>query len=73
MSKEDVDKRVRNLTKLTKEHLVAGLKADFFDSVHPIPEVYIDVSTFCQAFLNFDLHYSLPLHSSDLLICRVIN
>jgi hypothetical protein len=39
MSKEDVDKRVRNLTKLTKEHSVADLKADFFDSVHPIPEV----------------------------------
>jgi hypothetical protein len=39
MSKEDVDKRVRNLTKLTKEHSVADLKANFFDSVHPIPEV----------------------------------
>jgi hypothetical protein len=39
MSKEDIDKRVRNLTKLTKEHSVADLKANFFDSVHPIPEV----------------------------------
>jgi hypothetical protein len=41
ISKEDVDKRVRNLTKLTKEHAVANLTADFFDSVHPLPEVYI--------------------------------
>jgi hypothetical protein len=73
MSKEDVNKRVRNLTKLTKEHSVADLKADFFDSVHPIPEVYIAASTFCQTFLSFDLHYSLPLHSADLLICRVTN
>jgi hypothetical protein len=41
ISKEDVDKRVRSLTKLTKEHAVADLTADFFDSVHPLPEVYI--------------------------------
>jgi hypothetical protein len=39
--KEEVDKRVRNLTKLTKEHAVADLTADFFDSVHPLLEVYI--------------------------------
>jgi hypothetical protein len=31
--KEDVDKRVRNLTKLTKEDSVDDLTADFFDSV----------------------------------------
>jgi hypothetical protein len=71
MTKEDVDKRVRNLTKLTKEHSVADLKADFFDSVHPLPEVYIDASTFCQTFLNFDLRYSLHLYSADLFIRRV--
>jgi hypothetical protein len=39
--KEDVDKRVRSLTKLTKEHTVADLTADFFNSMHPLPEVYI--------------------------------
>jgi hypothetical protein len=61
MLKEDVDKRVRNLTKLTKEHSVADLKADFFDSVHPLPEVYITASAFCQTFLSFDLRYSLHL------------
>jgi hypothetical protein len=39
--KEDVDKRVRSLTKLTKEYAVADLTTDFFDSVHPLSEVYI--------------------------------
>jgi hypothetical protein len=39
MLKEDVDKQVRNLTKLTKDDSVADLKADFFDSMHPLPEV----------------------------------
>jgi hypothetical protein len=51
ISKEDVDKRVRNLTKLTKEHAVVDLTADYFDSVHPLPEVCILVSTFCQTLL----------------------
>jgi hypothetical protein len=51
ISKEDVDKRVWNLTKLTKEHAVADLAADFFDSVHPLPEVCIFASTFCQTLL----------------------
>jgi hypothetical protein len=59
MSKEDVDKRVRNLTKLTKVHSVADLTADFFDFEHPLPEVYFSASIFCQSFLGFDLHYSL--------------
>jgi hypothetical protein len=52
MSKEDVDKRVRNLTKLTKEHAVADLTADFFDSVHPLPEVCIFAFNCCQTFLG---------------------
>jgi hypothetical protein len=73
MLKEDVDKRVRNLTKLTKEHSVADLTADFFDSVHPIPEVYIAVSTIIKTSLDFDLHCFSPLHSADLLIRRVTN
>jgi hypothetical protein len=41
IEKKDVDKRVRSLTKLTKEHSVADLTTDYFDSVHPLPEVYI--------------------------------
>jgi hypothetical protein len=50
MLQEDVDKRVRNLTKLTKEDSVDDLTADFFDSVHPLPEVYISASSCCQNF-----------------------
>jgi hypothetical protein len=57
ISKEDVDKQVRNLTKLTKEHAVADLTADFFDSVRPFPEVCISASTVCQILLGFDLRY----------------
>jgi hypothetical protein len=57
MLKDDVDKRVRNLTKLKKEDSVDDLTADFFDSVHPLLEVYTSAPTCCQIFLNFDLHY----------------
>jgi hypothetical protein len=52
MKKEDVDKRVRSLTKLTKEHAVADLTADYFDSVHPLPEVCICVA-FCSLVVDF--------------------
>jgi hypothetical protein len=41
MEKQEVNKRVRNLTKLTKNHAVADLTADYFDSVHPLPKVCI--------------------------------
>jgi hypothetical protein len=41
IQKQDVDKRVRSLTKLTKDHAVAELAAGYFDSVHPLPEVYV--------------------------------
>jgi hypothetical protein len=41
MEKQEVDKRVRSLTKLTKDHAVAELAANYFDSVHPLPEVCI--------------------------------
>jgi hypothetical protein len=71
ISKEDVDKRVWNLTKLMKEHAVADLTADYFDSMHPLPEVCILV--FCQTLLCFDLHYYSTLHSAYLFICRVTN
>jgi hypothetical protein len=39
MEKQEVDKRVRSLTKLTKDHAVAELAANYFDSVHPLSEV----------------------------------
>jgi hypothetical protein len=54
MNKEDVDKRVRSLTKLTKEHAVADLTADYFDSVHPLPEVCI-CSVFCSLVVEYHL------------------
>jgi hypothetical protein len=41
MEKQEVDKRVRSLTKLTKDHAVIELAANNFDSVHPLPEVCI--------------------------------
>jgi hypothetical protein len=41
MEKQEVDKRVRSLTKLTKDHAVAELAANYFDSVHSLPEVCI--------------------------------
>jgi hypothetical protein len=45
IEKQDVDKRVRNLT---KDHAVADLTADYFDSVHPLPEVRIFLFTCCR-------------------------
>jgi hypothetical protein len=41
MEKEEVNKRVRSLTKLAKDHAVADLAADYFDSMHPLPKVRI--------------------------------
>jgi hypothetical protein len=40
IEKQHVDKRVRNFTKLSKDHAVADLAAHYFDSEHPLPEVY---------------------------------
>jgi hypothetical protein len=37
IEKQDVDKRVRSLTKLPKDHAVADLTASYFDSMHPLP------------------------------------
>jgi hypothetical protein len=39
MEKKDLDKRVRALTTLTKDHEVADLAANYFDSEHPLPAV----------------------------------
>jgi hypothetical protein len=51
IEKQDVDKRVRSLTKLTKDHAVAELAAGYFDSVHPLPKVYICL--LCILFIEF--------------------
>jgi hypothetical protein len=55
MEKQDVDKRVRALTKLTKDHTVADLAADYFDSKHPLPEV----CSFCMSFFVFCIVFLL--------------
>jgi hypothetical protein len=53
MKKQDVDKRVRGLTKLTKDHAVAELAAGYFDSVHPLPEVHICLFSFTCCQISF--------------------
>jgi hypothetical protein len=46
IEKQDVDKQVRALIKLTKDHEVADLAAPYFDSEHPLPEVCYRFSFF---------------------------
>jgi hypothetical protein len=41
IDKKDIDKRVRSLTTLTKDHDIPELAADFFDSEHPLPSVCV--------------------------------
>jgi hypothetical protein len=60
LPKENVDKRVRALTKLTKDHSIADVTAKFFDLEHPLPEVCTCISN-CQFFHNFNLYYTSPL------------
>jgi hypothetical protein len=43
MEKKDLDKRVRALTTLTKDHEVTELAASYFDSQHPLPAVCFTV------------------------------
>jgi hypothetical protein len=50
MEKKDLDKRVRALTTLTKDHEVAKLAASYFDSQHPLPAVHFTVFI-CLNFL----------------------
>jgi hypothetical protein len=41
MEKKDLDKRVRALTTLTKDHQIADLAARYFDFEHPLPAVCV--------------------------------
>jgi hypothetical protein len=50
MEKKDLDKRVRALTTLTKDHEVADLAASYFDSEHPLPAVCFTIFN-CLVFL----------------------
>jgi hypothetical protein len=54
MEKKDLDKRVRALTTLTKDHEIAALAAGYFDSEHPLPAVCV-LSSFIHLLLSY--HY----------------
>jgi hypothetical protein len=60
MEKKDLDKRVRALTTLTKDHEILALAASFFDFERPLPAVYTLSSFVClllsyHFFITFDL------------------
>jgi hypothetical protein len=52
MEKKDLNKRVRALTTLTKDHEIADLAAGFFDSEHPLPAVHA-LSSFIHLLLSY--------------------
>jgi hypothetical protein len=62
MEKKDLNKRVRALTTLTKDHEIADLAASYFDSEHLFPTV-------CLLSLLICLLFILSLFSSQLLTC----
>jgi hypothetical protein len=52
MEKKDLDKRVRALTTLTKDHEIPALAASFFNSEHPLPTLYA-LSSFVRLLLSY--------------------
>jgi hypothetical protein len=58
MEKKDLDKRVRALTTLTRDHEVADLAANYFDSEHPLPVVCL-----LSLFALFFSYHCLPCNS----------
>jgi hypothetical protein len=72
MEKKDLDKRVRALTTLTKDHQIADLAARYFDSEHPLPVVsllslfaffYLIICLSCNSRLVFLSGSSIPCFS----------
>jgi hypothetical protein len=72
MEKKDLDKRVRALTTLTKDHQIADLAARYFDSEHPLPAVsllslfaffYLIICLSCNSQLVFLSGSSIPSFS----------
>jgi hypothetical protein len=72
MEKKDLDKRVRALTTLTKDHQIADLAARYFDSEHPLPAVcllslfaffYLIICLSCNSWLVFLSGSSIPYFS----------
>jgi hypothetical protein len=47
IEQKDLNKRVRALTTLTKDHDIPALAADFFNSERPLPAVHV----FCSQIL----------------------
>jgi hypothetical protein len=60
MEKKDLDKRVRALTTLTKDHEILALAAGFFDFEHPLSVVYA-LSLFIRLLLSYHVSYNLRL------------
>jgi hypothetical protein len=60
MEKKDLDKRVRALTTLTKDHEIPALAASFFDFERPLPAVYA-LSSFIRLLLSYHFSYNLRL------------
>jgi hypothetical protein len=56
MEKKDLDKRVRALTTLTKDHEIPPLAAGFFDFEHSLPTVYA-LSSFIRLLLSYHYFY----------------
>jgi hypothetical protein len=56
MEKKDLDKRVRALTTLTKDHEIAALAAGFFDFEQPLSAVYV-LSSFIHLLLSLLLFF----------------
>jgi hypothetical protein len=56
MEKKDLDKRVRALTTLTKDHKIAALAAGFFDFERPLFAVYA-LSSFIHLLLSLSLFF----------------
>jgi hypothetical protein len=61
MEKKDLDKRVRALTTLTKDHEIANLAASYFDSEHSLPVVCVLSSFICLllSYRCFSYNYRL--------------
>jgi hypothetical protein len=62
MEKKELDKRVRALTTLTKDHKIADLAARYFDSEHPLPTVCL-LSLFAFFYLIIVCLVTLGLFS----------
>jgi hypothetical protein len=67
MEKKDLDRRVRDLNTLKRDHEVADLTANYFDFDHPLPTVIFVVFS-CLVLLSF---YILVVIFELLLLFRI--